>query len=130
MRRTRKALWLLLVSQLLPLILIVLGASGALDPLGKAIVQSIPLPAPGERAGFLINAVRFFTAYWFIACIWLEPVAALVAVLYVAFDDALTKAERITWAVGFIFGQSVTVILYCVLGLLAFRKQHHVQPAA
>jgi len=124
MKRTRKALWLLLSIQLVPLVLLALGASGALDPLGHMVVQSIPLPAPGERAGFLINAARFVTAYWFFTCLWLVPLGSLVAVAYVAFDTALSKLERLAWALSFLLGQYVTVILYCVLGLLALRRQN------
>jgi hypothetical protein len=123
MKRTRTMLWLLLLLQLAPLLVVILGASGVLDPLGRLVIQSIPLPGPGEKAGLLINSVRFITAYWFVGCLWLMPLGSLAAVVYVAFDAALTKLERLTWAVSFILGQYVTVILYCVLKFLAGRKQ-------
>jgi hypothetical protein len=93
-------LWLLLLLQIVPLVLIVAGASGILDPVGTLVIQSIPLPAPGERSGFLINTVRFVTVYWFLACLCIGPLGSLAAVAYVAFDRALTKAERLTWALG------------------------------
>ena len=123
MKRTNAALWLLLLLQVVPLVLAIAGASGALDPLGRAVVQIIPLPGPGERSGILISAARFITAYWFFGCIWLMLLGALVAVLYVAFDKALTKLERLAWAISFVFGQSVTVILYCVLKFLGARSR-------
>ena len=116
-------LWLLILLQLVPLLVIILGGSGILDPLGRVVVASIPLPAPGE-SHFLVNVVRFVTAYWFIACLWLMPVGALFAVFYVAFDAALTKLERLAWALSFVFGQSVTVVLYCVLKFLGSRGGH------
>ena len=122
MRRTRVILWLLLLLELIPIVLIVAGSSGLLDPLGRSVVESIPLPAPGERSGFLINAARFVTLYWFFACVWLIPLGALLAVVYVAFDATLTKLERVVWAIAFLLGQYVTVILYCVLKFLSIRK--------
>ena len=129
MRRTRKGLWLLLLWQIVPLLLAIVGISGLLDPLGTFIIQSIPLPGPGERPGFLINAARFITGHWFLYTLWLMGISWLVAVVYVAFDSALTKLERLAWAISFVFGQSVTVILYCVLGLLALRSQYHASGA-
>jgi len=105
------------------MLLLALAASGILDPLGHLIIESIPLPGPGEKSGFLLNAARFVTAWWFLGCIWFLALVSLVAVAYVAFDTVLTKSERFAWALSFLLGQYVTVILYCVLGLLALRKQ-------
>jgi len=123
MRRTHVILWLLLLIELVPIVLMVAGSSGILDPLGRVVVESIPVPAPGERSGLLIDVARFITAYWFFACLWLIPLGALVAVVYVAFDATLTKLERLVWALAFLLGQYVTVILYCVLKFLSVRKK-------
>jgi hypothetical protein len=120
----KRTLWLLLLLQLVPLILLFAGASGILDPLGRLVVDAIPLPAPGQGSGFLINVARFVTAYWFFGCLWLIPLGALAAVVYVAFDATLTKIERFAWAVSFVLGQPVTVVLYCVLQFIAARKQN------
>ena len=100
--------------------LTIAAASGALDPLGRLVVQIIPLPPPGESS-FLVNATRFVISHWFVVCLWLMFLGSVATVLYVAFDRALTKLERLAWALGFIFGQSVTVILYCVLQFLSPR---------
>jgi hypothetical protein len=118
----KRILWLLLLLQLIPVLLLFAGASGILDPLGRLVVNAIPVPAPGAGAGLLITVARFVTAYWFFACIWLIPLGALAAVVYVAFDATLTKTERFAWAVSFVLGQPVTVVLYCVLQFLAVRK--------
>ena len=124
MKRTNKLLWLLLLVQVVPVLLVAASTSGFLDPLTQRIVQSIPLPAPGERVGFLINATRFLTAYWFFGCIWLTTLGAFAAILYVAFDRTFTKAQRLVWAISFFLGQSVTVATYCVLQLLGSRNKH------
>jgi hypothetical protein len=129
MRRTKKTLWFLLLLQAAPFLLAVAGASGVLDPLGALAIRSIPLPGPGEQAGFVIDTARFLIAHWFFGCLWLMSISSLVAVLYVAFDKALTKLERLAWALSFVLGQPVTVILYCVLGLLGSHNQRQASVA-
>jgi hypothetical protein len=126
-KRTDTALWVLLLLQVSPTLLIIADASGVLHSVGQFVVRSIPLPAPDETS-FLINLVRFLIAYWFVGCLWVMSLGALAAVLYVAFDGALTKLQRLAWAISFVLGQSLTVILYCTLHLLGSRGQGR-QPA-
>src|SRR3954453_14464635 len=99
MRRANSAVWFLLFLQLVPVFLMLAGASGILDPLGQLVVSAIRLPAPGERAGFLINLARFVSTYWFVGCAVLTLAGSLLAVVYVAFDRAQTKLERLAWAI-------------------------------
>jgi hypothetical protein len=129
MKRTNWAIWLLFWLQLAPLLVGIAGASGALDPFGQFVVRHIPLPGTGENRGWLINVARFVTAHWFFACVALPIVGSLIAVFYVAFDGTLSKLERVAWAISFILGQSVTVVLYCVLRMLGSSRARHVAAA-
>jgi hypothetical protein len=120
----RSVIWLLLFLQLVPVLLLIAGGSGLLDPFDRLIVESVPLPVPGERRGALINTLQFVSAHWFVGLLWFMPVPALLAILFVVFDKALTKPQRLAWAWSFLFGWPVTVILYCVLKLLGPRGVH------
>ena len=117
----RSIIWLLLFLQLAPVLLLIAGASGLLDPLGRLIIESVPLPAPGERRGALIDTLQFVSGHWFIGLLWFMSVPALLAILVVVFDKSLTKLQPVAWVCGFLLGWPVTVILYCVLKLLGPR---------
>ena len=118
MKRSRSILWGLLLLQVLPVVVIVLGSLGVFDPIGSFLENAIPLPAEGESPSMAINLSRFVVTYWFIGCIAIPMLGSLAAAVYVSFDSSQTKPQRATWVVSFVLGQSVTVILYCVLNLL------------
>ena len=124
MKRAKFVLWVLLLLQVVPLLLIIAAGAGILDPLGVFIEQSVSSPIQGGWPRFVVNATRFVTFWWFVVCLWLMGLGALAAFVCVAFDQTLTKLERLVWAAGFAVGHSVTIILYCVLKLLrAYTQQ-------
>jgi len=127
MKRKRLVLWSLLLLQAAPLLILIASGSGLFDPLGHFIERSVPLPPPGEPRSFItrfvVNTTRLVTFWWFMVCVWLIALGSIAAIVYVAFDRAITRLERFAWALSFVFGHPVTVILYCVLGLLSLRPQ-------
>ena len=118
MKRSRSILWGLLLLQVLPIVVIVLGGLGVFDPIGTFLENAIPLPAEDESPGIAIHISRFVVTYWFIGCIAIAMIGSLAAAVYVSFDSSQTKLQRAAWIVSFVLAQSVTVILYCVLNLL------------
>lgn len=127
MERTRVALWLLLLVQVIPLCILVTNGYGFFDPLGAFLEQALSSPTPPTPANrVIINTLRFINAYWYLVSLWLLGFGTLAAFLYALFDRTLMKLERLTWAIAILFGHSVTVILFCVLKLLGSRNQRAV----
>jgi len=127
MRRRTFALWLLLLVQAVPLCVLIAHGYGLFDPLGAFLEQTLSSPAPPTGANrFIIGALRLVNSWWYFVSLELLGFGALAAILYVAFDRTLMKLERATWAIAFLFGHSVTVILFCVLKLLGTRQQRAV----
>lgn len=125
-KRSSSILWALLLVQAVPLIAVVASAFGAFDPLGALAESIVPVPAAGENPGIAIDVSRFVVAYWFFGCLVVMLLGSLAAAVYVCFDNAQTKLQRAAWAVSFLLGQWVTVILYCVLNLLGFSRHARV----
>jgi len=120
--RTKVVLWLLLLAQACPLLVVLASGAGFFDPLG-VLIEQIALSTAGQPPTFLVNATRFVTLWWFFACAWLINLGMVAAIIYVSFDRSLTRLERLVWAVGFFLGHSITVILYCLLKLLGTRAR-------
>ena len=123
MKRNKFVLWLLLLAQAVPLCVLLAHGYGLFDPLGAFLEQVLSSPTPpGPMNRALIGAVRFVNFWWYLVCIDLLGLGVVVAILYAAFDRTLMKLERMTWAIGFLFGHSVTVIVFCILKLIGFQR--------
>ena len=118
MKRSRPILWGLLLLQVLPVVVVLLGQFGVFDPLGLFLENTVPPPVEGESPSIAIHIFRFVAAYWFIGCIIATLGGAIAAAIYVSLDSSQTKMLRATWVVNFALFQSAAVILYCVLGLV------------
>jgi hypothetical protein len=115
---SKRLLWWLLLVQVLPLIVILLGAIGTLDPLGDFASRYIYPLAPGKGPGVAIRVTDFVIAYWFVGCVAITWLGIAAAIIVVACDSTQTRITRLVWVLAFGVGQSITVVLYCVLGLL------------
>jgi hypothetical protein len=115
---SKRALWWLLLVQMLPLIVLLLGALGTLDPLGDFASRYIYPLAPGESPGLAIRVTDFVIFNWFAGCIAITWLGIVAAIIVVTCDSRQIRMTRLVWVLAFVVGQSITVVLYCVLGLL------------
>jgi hypothetical protein len=97
---------------------------GAEEAFGRFAERTIPVPPLEERPGLLIASARFIIMYWAFGSVVTLFIGSLVAIVCVAFDSTYSRLQRLAWAIGFLLGQTVTVVLYCVLSLLEPRARH------
>jgi hypothetical protein len=114
-RRKRRTLWLLLLSQVVPFLVVAVDEFDVVGDFGLFAEQYLQ---PHDWPAFVFQSLRFLFGYWFFILMALMAAGGLAAICMVIFDAKLSPLRRLAWSLSFLLAMPVTVTLFCVLELL------------